>query len=169
MKRSEMSDIVYPCPCDDFGDPIKPSTCSSSTITRYQKRISGPLLDRIDIHIEVLRVDNNNLSDHRLGEPSEIILIGVEVAREHQRRWFGVYDQQCEIDDGCPALQENEDRLPKVTWNSALLRENAWSKVSARMPRHVHKFAGTIIDRASCDKIESLHTAESWHYCQCSN
>jgi len=63
---------MNPCPCGYFGDPLKPCTCSAGTVTKYQKRISGPLLDRIDIHIEVPRVEYDKLSDARLGEPSEI-------------------------------------------------------------------------------------------------
>ncbi len=61
---------MYPCPCRYYGDPVKPCTCSSGTVTKYRKRISGPLLDRIDIHIEVPRVEYEKLSDGRLGEPS---------------------------------------------------------------------------------------------------
>ncbi len=70
---------MNPCPCGYFGDPIKPCTCSSSTVTRYQKRISGPLLDRIDIHVEVPRVDYEKLSDDRFGEPSASVQARVEV------------------------------------------------------------------------------------------
>jgi magnesium chelatase family protein len=61
---------LHPCPCGFFGDPTRECTCSPSTITRYQKRISGPLLDRIDIHIDVPRVDYARLADQRLCEPS---------------------------------------------------------------------------------------------------
>jgi magnesium chelatase family protein len=60
---------LYPCPCGYFGDPVKECTCSLSMVSRYQKRISGPLLDRMDIHIEVPRVDYDKLSSDRLGEP----------------------------------------------------------------------------------------------------
>lgn len=59
-----------PCPCGFWGDPVKECTCSSSAVTRYQKRISGPLMDRIDIHIEVPRVEYEKLTDDRMGEPS---------------------------------------------------------------------------------------------------
>ncbi len=64
---------MNPCPCGYFGDPLRECTCSPSTVTRYQRRISGPLLDRIDIHAEVPRVDFDKLSDQRLGEPSAAI------------------------------------------------------------------------------------------------
>jgi len=78
---------MYPCPCG-CGDAVKECTCSSSTITRYQKRISGPLLDRIDIHIEVPRVEYEKLSDCRVGEPSEVIRARIESARARQRERF---------------------------------------------------------------------------------
>ncbi|MBI3739337.1 MAG: ATP-binding protein, partial [Chloroflexi bacterium] len=64
---------MNPCLCGYFGDPIKPCTCAPGAITKYQKRISGPLLDRIDIHIEVPRVDYQKLSSDRLGETSATI------------------------------------------------------------------------------------------------
>lgn len=58
--------IIYTgCPCGQFGDPMKECTCSATAITRYQKRISDLLLDRIDIHVEVLRVDYEKLADKR--------------------------------------------------------------------------------------------------------
>ena len=74
-----------PCPCGYYGDPLKECTCSATMVSRYQKRISGPLLDRIDIHIEVPRVEYEKLSDDRLGEPSAAIRARVEAARERQR------------------------------------------------------------------------------------
>jgi magnesium chelatase family protein len=76
---------MNPCPCGYYQDAVKECTCSNQVITRYQKRISGPMLDRIDIHIEVPRVDYEKLSDDRLGEPSAAIRGRVEAARERQR------------------------------------------------------------------------------------
>ena len=61
------------CPCGYYGDPVKECTCSSTMIARYQKKISGPLLDRIDIHVEVPRVEYEKLADNRLGETSSAI------------------------------------------------------------------------------------------------
>ncbi len=58
---------MNPYPCGYYGDPVKACTCSPSTVTKYQKRISGPLLDRIDIHIEVPRVAYEKVSDTRQG------------------------------------------------------------------------------------------------------
>src|SRR5512146_1602751 len=72
---------MNPCPCGYYGDSQKPCTCAPSTVTKYQKRISGRLLDRIDIHIEVPRVDYDKLSGERLSESSEMIRIRVQTAR----------------------------------------------------------------------------------------
>jgi magnesium chelatase family protein len=69
---------------------VKACTCSAGTVTKYQKRISGPLLDRIDIHIEVPRVEYDKLSDDRLGEPSAAIQVRVEAARQRQRNRFSI-------------------------------------------------------------------------------
>jgi hypothetical protein len=68
LRIPEGACVCYnPCPCGYYGDPVKECTCSSAMVTRYQKRISGPLLDRIDIHVEVPRVEYEKLSDDRLG------------------------------------------------------------------------------------------------------
>ena len=64
---------MNPCPCGYYGDPVRACTCAPGTVTRYQKRLSGPLLDRIDIHVEVPRVDYEKLSDERLGESSAAV------------------------------------------------------------------------------------------------
>src|SRR5512146_3514244 len=79
---------MNPCPCGYYGDPIKPCTCAPSTVPKYQKRLPGPLLDRIDIHVEVPRVDYQKLSDERLGEPSNAVRQRVEAARQIQRKRF---------------------------------------------------------------------------------
>ena len=78
LSTKNMSDCVYPCPCGWFNDPQKACGCAASVVTKYQKRISGPLLDRIDIHIEVPRVDYEKLSGDRLAESSECIRAHVQ-------------------------------------------------------------------------------------------
>jgi magnesium chelatase family protein len=67
-------------PCGFHGDAQKPCSCAPAVVTKYQKRISGPLPDRIDIHIEVPRVDYEKLSSDRVGESSEIIRARVQTA-----------------------------------------------------------------------------------------
>ncbi len=73
-----------PCPCGYFGDPSHACSCSNSMITRYQKRISGPLMDRIDIHVDVPRVDFEKLTAKQRGEPSAVVRGRVEAARAIQ-------------------------------------------------------------------------------------
>jgi hypothetical protein len=68
--RAEGLFCYHPCPCGWYGDPVKECTCSHAMVSRYQKRISGPLLDRIDIHSEVPHVENEKLSNDGLGESS---------------------------------------------------------------------------------------------------
>ena len=79
---------MYPCPCGYWGDTQKACTCAPAVVTKYQKRISGPLLDRIDIHFEVPRVDYEKLSGDRLGESSESIRQRVRAARDIQNKRF---------------------------------------------------------------------------------
>ena len=81
---------MNPCPSGYFGDPVKECICSPSIITRYRKRkrISGPLLDRIDIHVELPRADYEKLTDDRLGGPSGDIRAPIEKVQEVQRQRF---------------------------------------------------------------------------------
>src|SRR5678816_1845329 len=79
---------MNPCPCGYYGDSQKPCTCAPVVVTKYQKRISGPLLDRIDIHIEVPRVDYEKLSGDRVGESSAAIRARVQAARNLQQARF---------------------------------------------------------------------------------
>ena len=83
-----MSDCVHPCPCGYYGDSQKPCTCAQGLVTKYQKRISGPLLDRIDIHIEVPRVDYEKLSGNKISESSESIHQRVQAAHDIQQNRF---------------------------------------------------------------------------------
>ena len=79
---------MNPCVCGNLGDPGKQCTCTSSMITRYQKRISGPVLDRIDIFVEVPRVEYEKLIGERLGEPSARVKERVWAARQWQQARF---------------------------------------------------------------------------------
>ena len=76
------------CPCGSFGDPRRACSCAAGAIGRYQKRIIGPLLDRIDIHLDVPRIPHEQLSDRRPGELSATIQERVERARACQTKRF---------------------------------------------------------------------------------
>jgi magnesium chelatase family protein len=98
---------MNPCPCGYAGDPVRECTCSGQTIGRYQKRISGPLLDRIDIHVEVPRIDYEKLSDRRAGEPSAEVRGRVERARETHAKRFEGTTIRTNADMGPRELQEH--------------------------------------------------------------
>jgi magnesium chelatase family protein len=162
---------MNPCPCGYYGDPVKPCTCSSGIITKYQKRISGPLLDRIDIHIEVPRVEYEKLSDQRLGEPSANVRQRVEAARQIQRERFGVgASDPSPIQDG---LSCNADMRPAEVRKYCLLDETCRSlmktamsqlQLSARAYHRVLKLARTIADLAGAEQIAPAHLAEALQY-----
>jgi magnesium chelatase family protein len=153
---------MNPCPCGYYGDPVKECTCSFSNVMRYQKRISGPLLDRIDIHIEVPRVDYEKLSGDRLGEKSEVIRARVEAARARQRQRFAGTKLQCNGDMG-----PGEVRKYCVVDDAGknLLRASMQQmQMSARAYHRILKLARTIADLAGCDKVETPHLAEAIQY-----
>ena len=161
-----MSDCVYPCPCG-YCDPQKACTCAPAVVTKYQKRISGPLLDRIDIHIEVPRVDYEKLSGNRLGETSETIRQRVQAARDIQNKRFannGSSDIVCnadmrigEIRQFCQLQDEGQ-----VLMRSAMTQLN----LSARAYHRTQsvKLSRTIADLAGSEEIQSVHLAEALQY-----
>ena len=151
-----------PCPCGYYGDPVKECTCSLGTVLRYQKRISGPLLDRIDIHIEVPRVDYEKLAGDRLGESSAKIRERVEKARERQRRRFGGTGLQCNGDMG-PAEVRQHCGID-ATGRSLLKAAMQQMQLSARAFHRILKLARTIADLAECEQIETPHLAEAIQY-----
>ncbi len=77
-----------PCPCGYFGDPVKECTCTPAMVTCYPKLISGPVLGRIDIHIELPRLEYERLSDDRLDEPSSAIR--PRLPRREPAVWTGI-------------------------------------------------------------------------------
>jgi magnesium chelatase family protein len=163
---------MNPCPCGYYGDPIKPCSCSSSTVTRYQKRISGPLLDRIDIHVEVPRVDYEKLSDDRFGEPSANVQARVESAREIQRQRFHT-SGDIQKPHKLRQLSSNSDMHPasirkycELDTTSQSLMRSAMSQMqlSARAYHRVLKLARTIADLAGEGQISPQHLAEALQY-----
>jgi magnesium chelatase family protein len=163
---------MNPCPCGYYGDPVKPCSCSSSTVTRYQKRISGPLMDRIDIHVEVPRVDYEKLSDDRFGEPSSQVQARVESAREIQRYRF----QNSEIErkpKKSRQISSNSDMHPAeirkyceldITSQSLMRSAMSQMQLSARAYHRVLKLARTIADLAGDAMISPQHLAEALQY-----
>jgi magnesium chelatase family protein len=156
---------MNPCPCGFYGDSQKACTCAPSTVTKYQKRISGPLLDRIDIHIEVPRVDYEKLSGDRLGESSESIRKRVQVARDIQQKRFsnnGSSDIICNADMRVGEIRQ----FCKLQDEGQSLMRAAMSQMnlSARAYHRILKLARTIADLAGSEEIQSVHLAEALQY-----
>ena len=159
---------MHPCPCGYYGDPVKACTCSSSNITLYQKRISGPLLDRIDIHIQVPRVEYEKLSDDRYGESSAAIQVRVEKSRMVQRERFANLDLKKDKTIYCNADMRTADLRQFCILDEAcrsLLRTAMnQMQLSARAYHRVLKLARTIADLTGCETITATHLAEALQY-----
>ncbi len=159
---------LNPCPCGYYQDPVKECTCSPSTIARYQKRISGPLLDRIDIHIAVPRVEYEKLSGNRISESSSTIRARVEKARARQRERFeknavnGATPLQANADMGPAEVRQfcELDEAGKQLMRAAMKQMN----LSARAYHRILKLARTIADLAESENIETQHLAEAVQY-----
>lgn len=153
---------MNPCPCGFFGDPTKECTCSQSMVSRYQKRISGPLLDRIDIHVEVPRVEYEKLADDRLGETSSTIRERVHAARAVQKERFEGTRLVCNAEMGPAEVRE----YCKVEGAGQSLLKAAMRQLhlSARAFHRVLKLSRTIADLAGSPEIQPAHIAEAIQY-----
>ena len=153
---------MNPCPCGYYGDPLKPCTCAPAMVTKYQKRISGPMLDRIDIHIEVPRVDYEKLSSDRLGESSASIRARVQAARERQQARFAGTDIVCNSDMRVAEVRQfcKLDEAGESLVRAAMSQMN----LSARGYHRVLKLARTIADLAGSETIQPVHLAEALQY-----
>ena len=153
---------MNPCPCGFATDPRNQCSCSPPVIQRYMSRISGPLLDRIDIHIDVPRVNYEKLTDDRLGEPSEAIRKRVEKARRAQRQRFANGKLSCNADMG-PAEVREYCQLDDAG-RSLLRAAMEQLQMSARAFHRVLKLGRTIADLAGSETIETSHLAEAIQY-----
>jgi magnesium chelatase family protein len=151
-----------PCPCGYYGDSQRSCTCSPQAVTRYQHRLSGPLLDRIDIHLDVPRVDYEKLADVRLGEESRTIRARVGAARERQRARFRGKRIVANAEMG-PAEVREFCRTDAAAQN--LLRVAMQQlRLSARAYHRVLKLSRTIADLAGAETIAAIHAAEALQY-----
>ncbi len=157
---------MNPCPCGYYGDSVKPCTCSPGTVTKYQKRISGPLLDRIDIHIEVPRVEYEKLSDQRFGESSESVRQRVEAARDRQRSRFSTLELSNTVTCNADMRPAEVRKHCALDDTSRSLMKTAMSQLqlSARAYHRILKLARTIADLAGAENIGPAHLAEALQY-----
>ncbi len=153
---------MNPCPCGYWGDPFRQCTCSASTVSRYQRRISGPFIDRVDIFVEVPHIDYEKLADERLGEKSESVQARVKSARNRQlERLNGT------------GLTTNAEMTPNEVRSFCQVEEAAQSLLKAAMKQlylsarafhRILKLARTIADLDSSDIIKVNHLAEAIQY-----
>ena len=154
---------MNPCPCGYYGDPTHSCACTPGQIQRYMNKISGPLLDRIDIHCEIQAVPFAELSQMQPGEPSEKIRERVIAARKIQEERFkpfkGIH---------CNAMMTekmlHEFAEPDEQSLSMLRMAMERLKLSARAYSRILKVARTIADLAGSEKVESMHIAEAIGY-----
>jgi magnesium chelatase family protein len=152
---------MNPCPCGYAGDPERMCSCAPHQAARYKQKISGPIMDRIDLHVEVPRLKVEKLHDAvESGEKSEHIRERVERARAFQRRRFGTARTNAEM-----SSQMVKEHCALDASASDLLR-NAVSqmKLSARGYMRVLKVARTIADIDEADQISPSHIAEALQY-----
>ncbi len=151
-----------PCPCGFATDPDNVCTCTPAQALRYGRRVSGPLLDRIDLHVEVPKIGIGDLLDGRACEPSAAVRARVQDARDRQYarlREFGVYTnaemRHATLKRLCP-LPADADGLLKAAASRM--------KLSARAVMRVIKLARTVADLDGADAISLRHVAESLHF-----
>jgi len=154
---------MNPCPCGYHGDNTHECTCSPAQIQKYMSRLSGPLMDRIDIHIEVPSVNFKELSAEASGEKSEIVRQRINPARERQLERFAKYPNMF-----CNAHMESQmireictiDEKARSLLKMAITRQG----LSARAYDRILKVARTIADLEDSDKIDTPHIAEAIAY-----
>ena len=154
---------MNPCPCGYYGDPTHHCVCTPGQIQRYMNKISGPLLDRIDIHCEIQAVPFAQLSQMQPGEPSAAIRERVIAARKIQEERFkpfkGIHSNAMMTERMLHEFAE-----PDAASLDMLRMAMEKLKLSARAYSRILKVARTIADLAGSEKVESMHIAEAIGY-----
>jgi magnesium chelatase family protein len=153
---------MNPCPCGFLYDARHPCTCSPAQISRFHSKLSGPLLDRIDIHIDVPAVPHNELIDPPDAEPSALIRKRTTAAREIQSKRF----KRAFISNNAQMNSRHIQKYCKITASSAQLLSTAIDKLglSARAYKRILKIARTIADLDSSPQILDPHILEAIQY-----
>ena len=153
---------MNPCPCGYYGDIVHECRCSPTQIDRYRSRISGPLLDRIDIHVEVPAVPYKELTGGKPGEPSAVIRDRVSRARSIQTQRFGRTKIHCNAQMGSRHIR----KYGVLDKDSAGLLETAVSRLglSARAYSRILKISRTVADLDGSEAIRIDHLSEAIQY-----
>jgi len=153
---------MNPCPCGYYGDPFKECKCSSGEISRYHKRISGPLLDRIDIFVDVPHIDYEKLTEDKLGETSDAVRARVKAAHEVQLERFRGTKLKCNADMTPKEVKEFCTGEPAA--QSLLRAAMKQLHLSGRAFHRILKLSRTIADLEHSDIIKTHHMAEALQY-----
>lgn len=158
-----LASAMNPCPCGNFGNPNQDCSCQPQQIQRYISKISGPLLDRIDIHIQVQSVKYKELSSNQVGEPSNMIRDRVIKAREVQLKRF---ENKTNVFSNADMQSKDIREFCKIDSDSEELMKMAITKLglSARAYDRILKVARTIADLAGEENINSSHIGEAIQY-----
>jgi magnesium chelatase family protein len=153
---------MNPCPCGFLGDPKRECSCTYLQIQRYRSKISGPLLDRIDIHMEVPPVQFKDLAGGKTGENSATMLLRVKEARKIQVDRF----QRVKLHTNAGMSSRQIRKFCALDSQSDDLMERAMDKfgLSARAHSRILKISRTIADLEGSDEIKSSHVAEAIQY-----
>lgn len=150
---------MNPCPCGFYGHPTKPCTCSNGMASRYLNKVSGPLLDRLDIHIEVPPVDYNELSSKTKAESSAEIKKRVDAARQIQRERFKGTSTTC----NAKMTPAQTRKFCTVTKQADDLLKNAFDRLglSARAYDKILRVARTVADLDASEEIQAQHISRA--------
>ncbi len=153
---------MNPCPCGYFGDEHRKCSCSTNSIRRYLNKISGPLLDRIDLHIEVPSLSYDDLSSKQSAETSAQIKARVDIAREIQAKRFTEFS----IRNNSEIPAELLDEFIKLENDAQALMKNSFQKLnlSARGYHRLLKVARTIADLEEEENTKKIHLLEAVRY-----
>ena len=149
---------MNPCPCGHYGDPRGKCRCTPDQVNRYRSKLSGPLLDRIDLQVEVPFLPPETLQRVSDGEPSAIVRARVVQARERQLRRQNKPNSRL--------IPSEIDMYCQPDGDGAALLKNAVTRLnlSARAYHRTLKIARSIADLANCDAVLSAHIAEAIQY-----
>ena len=153
---------MNPCPCGHLGSRTQQCRCTPAEIRRYLNKVSGPLLDRIDMHIEVESIPAEQLSDTTLSEPSAEIRRRVVRAREVQLRRYQNTEIHCNAELNARTLARACKMKPDA--QSLLLQSTERLRMSNRAYTRILKVARTIADLDGCEEIEMPQIAEAVQY-----
>ncbi len=160
--RLQLVASMNPCPCGYLGDTVQRCSCSPISVEKYQSRISGPILDRLDIHVEVPRLNKDELMSNRPGESSAAVRARVMHARSKQTQRFN----NTPVKNNAQMRPKDMKLFCHMHDDAQALLRNAIDKLSlsARAYDRVLKLARTIADLDDADKIGMPHIAEAVQY-----